>query len=184
MNTFIQSKTPRPRHYRWWHFIVLLIPLLGAGYVLLASQLNRSTLEPPDWKVGRGSNRIVIRLPETPGQFQEDLLISGTGGVDDPWQMSRGPADGGRFPPPRYSIQALTELQWHQLELLRDQWCVDPPAFSLTSARTQPYTIVFRCDETLVHFARLDVPVEQLPNIIRELLVEVPSPQVATPKPM
>jgi hypothetical protein len=177
MNTFIQPKTPRPGQYRWWYFIVLLIPLLGAGYVLIASRLNQSALEPPDWKVGRGTNRIVVRLPETPGRLQEDLLISGTGMADDPWEISRGPADVRLYPPPRYSIQPLTEIQWRQREYLRNQWCADPPAFSSPPVLTEPFALVFRCDETLVHFARFDVPAEQLPRIIRELLVEVPSPQ-------
>jgi hypothetical protein len=177
MNSFIQPKTPRPRQYRWWHFIVLLLPIIGGCYFILAPRLNQSALDPPDWKVGRGTNHIVIRLPETPGQLQEDLLISSSGTSEDQWQISRGPADVRLYPPPQYSIQDLTVAQWRQLANVRDQWCADRPAFSSTLARTQLYAIVFRCDETLVHFARFDLPAEQLPSIVRELLVQVPSPQ-------
>ena len=126
-----------------------------------------------------GTNHIVIRLPETQGRFQEDLLISGSGTSEDPWRISRGPADVRLYPPPHYAIENLTVAQWRQLEYLRSQWCATPPTFSSTSARGQPYAIVFRCDETLVHFARFEVPTEQLPGIVRELLVQVPSPQGA-----
>ena len=116
MNRLIQPKTPRPRQYRWWHFLVLLLPIIRGCYFIVAPRLKQSTLDPPDWKVGRGTRRIVIRLPETPGHFQEDLLISGSGTSEDPWQVSRGPADVRLYPPPHYSIYNLTVEQWRQLE--------------------------------------------------------------------
>jgi hypothetical protein len=180
MNSFIQPKSPRPHLFRWWHLIILLFPVIAGCSFLLAPHLDQSVLDPPDWKVSRGTNHMVIRLPATPGRLQEDLLIAGSDSLEDPWQVSRGPADVRRYPPPGYTIEELTDAQSRQLLRLRDQWCAAAPSFGTTTEPMQTYEMVFRCDETLVHFARFVVPADQLPSIVRELVVGVASPQGAT----
>jgi hypothetical protein len=174
MNSFIQSKTPPPRTYRWYHFTGFLFLVALSSCIFLSLQSSQGEVEPLEWKISRGIRHTALRLPVASGYLQEDIVISGSDHVSEPWEVSRGPANVRELSLVDYRIEVITDDQRRELMHLRTEWCAKPPVFHSGSDDMQVYEVVLRCDDGYSHFEHFLIPSNHLPALFREIINAIP----------
>ena len=151
-----------------------LFALCAVGYILYSCVAGWSVSN-DDVRGGlRGSTILILRLP-THDSTREQVWLSSDG------KATRGWITTGTDTPkhiPRKDIELSSNLFQTLLDL-RTRWCKQPPSYSEIAAVGEYYDIGLRCETqpTLIpSLQRIQIPVQQLPEALQQLLIAVPAP--------
>lgn len=114
----------------------------------------------------RGSRQILIRLPQQPGQLQEDIIIvrdASRGTTDVSYGPSNPQAPGVTLT--SYDHVALDEATWITLNDFQKQWCQEQPQW-----QTPPtyYIVALQCPNNTRYLGY--VSETDLPPILRTII--------------
>jgi hypothetical protein len=129
----------------------------------------------------RGSGVFVLRLPSSPGNLQEDILIEDNDRTDNYAVRRlavRGPTDA-TLPSvdmSSYRRQLVSERLWGRITTLRAEWCREPPTFSPAREGERFFDLAMTCDARGGGIRRYIIPEPQLPSVFQELIAEIPPP--------
>ena len=156
-------------------FIIVVVMFL----ILLVLMLTAPSFPTTTSQISHGDRKMVIRLPPTTAPFQEEVLVAGTGEVQER-RIVRGPADVGN---PAVSINSynrrqLTAAEWAQMDAQREAWCADFPMFEPIPEGEPYYDVAIRCGRVIDYDTeQFLVPLDALPEAFVMLIEALPSPQ-------
>ncbi|NOK58819.1 MAG: hypothetical protein GFH27_549301n153 [Chloroflexi bacterium AL-W] len=160
---------------------VLVLLILGLLVVIIMLVMHLAAPNTTTAKISQGVQKMIIRLPPTPTRLQEDVLVTGAGGVQER-EVIRGPidiiGDDGIILP--YHYRQLTAAEWAQMEAQREAWCADFPVFDPIPEGEPYYDVALRCGKPSdFDTERFLVPLDALPEAFVMLIEALPSPQEA-----
>ncbi|NOK58815.1 MAG: hypothetical protein GFH27_549301n157 [Chloroflexi bacterium AL-W] len=162
-------------------FIIFFIMVVIGVLIFLVMMLMAPSFPTTTTQISHGDRKMVIRLPPTTAPFQEEILVAGTGEVQER-RIIRGPADAGN---PAVSISSynrrqLTVGEWAQMEAQREAWCADFPVFEPIPEGAPYYDVALRCGRVIDYDTeQFLVPLDALPDAFVMLIEALPSPQEA-----
>lgn len=144
---------------RCQYFLGLLVMLEA---LLLASGCGPR--RPPTATSEQTKSRMVVRLPITNARM--DVLAFSDRVVSRSF-----------IPRPHITAEnraTIPDALWHDLKMLKQAWCTDPPSDVLGKPTNADYAVVIDCDLVSSYEPVFAVPPDRLPPALRELIQLVP----------
>jgi hypothetical protein len=129
------------------------------------------------------TGRIVIRLPVSPGEPPEQIVVAYW--APDEFTVSRSSlSDTGIFGD-NFTRRDVTSAEWAALDAMRTEWCADRPRFREPNEGELFYEVKIKCgDGPGTRYAQ--IPEDELPTALADLIANMPPREpcdCATPTP-
>jgi hypothetical protein len=151
-----------------------LFTLCAVGYIVY-SCVARWSVSNDDVRGGlRGNTILILRLP-TRNSTLEQIWLSRDGTATHGW-ITTGTDTPQHIP--RKDIELSSNLFQTLLDL-RIKWCKKPPSYPEIAAAGEYYDIGLRCEAqqaSVPSLQRIQIPVQELPKALQQLLIAVPAP--------